>query len=508
MGKSKNNLVIRIRKITLTNFRNIEYAEVDIPSGKISELINGNPSILGIYGQNGSGKTSLLYALKALKAALSGYYLLSSEFASCIKEGCNFARLEFEFSAYNKSGKEFNIFYSFSLTAKSSDTSTGIDTSEIYESLSQVGYGNYVSDDYINQLSSYLRPSFEITDELLQYASKTKNGKSNKQVLIDTSKKACDISGKTFGNKSRYRQLTMKGKKDIDEFLYRNKIEASIKATSFIFAPAVIDALVSASQLAEHKNILESLREYGKYYLFIFMTQETSRTDIIPLACWEQYSDETAFGIVLPLIRFNHCKIDETYYALVEETVRSINIVIPKIVPGLSIEINDIGKALEKNGIEFHLFDFISVRNGVRIPFSYESDGIRRLICFMSLLIAVYNNPSVTVAIDEFDSGIFEYMLGEIISIMKGSAHGQLIFTSHNLRPLEKILQNKDLIFTTINPQNRFSKLVDISGNNNLRDSYLRYVTLDNDRKKAFYDSTDSFEIEKALFEAGLPKEN
>ena len=121
-------------------------------------------------------------------------------------------------------------------------------------------------------------------------------------------------------------------------------------------------------------------------------------------------------------------------------------------------------------------------------------------------MVAAYNNPSVTIAIDEMDSGIFEYMLGELLAIMKDSAKGQLIFTSHNLRPLE-VLPYKNLLFTTVNPENRFAKLEGISGNNNLRDSYFRSIVLGNGTD-AYYDATDTFNIEQALFEAGLSKED
>ena len=37
--------------------------------------------------------------------------------------------------------------------------------------------------------------------------------------------------------------------------------------------------------------------------------------------------------------------------------------------------------------------------------------------------------------IDELDSGIYEYLLGECLEVMQDKAKGQLIFTSHNLRP-------------------------------------------------------------------------
>ena len=47
--------------------------------------------------------------------------------------------------------------------------------------------------------------------------------------------------------------------------------------------------------------------------------------------------------------------------------------------------------------------------------------------------------------VDELDSGIYEYLLGECLEVMQDKAKGQLIFTSHNLRPLE-ILENDSLL--------------------------------------------------------------
>ena len=126
------DLNIRLKKITLTNFRNIEHAIVDIPGGKISDLLNGESSVLGIYGQNGSGKSSLLMSLSVLKVALSGGEFINPGFASCIRYGNDFTRLEFEFSAYNKAGTEYEILESnvlyygskYKITASSSESLT------------------------------------------------------------------------------------------------------------------------------------------------------------------------------------------------------------------------------------------------------------------------------------------------------------------------------------------------------------------------------------------------
>lgn len=147
------------------------------------------------------------------------------------------------------------------------------------------------------------------------------------------------------------------------------------------------------------------------------------------------------------------------------------------------------------------LIQLMSLKNGKAIPFRYESEGIKKIVSILQLLIVVYNNPSITVAIDEIDSGIFEYLLGEIMNIISEKGKGQLIFTSHNLRPLETI--DKGFIaFTTTNPKNRYIRMTNVKGNNNLRDFYYRDIVL-GEQSEQVYNSTNNFEIALAFREAG-----
>ncbi len=503
---------IRIRKIALTDFRNITHSEVDIPGGKCSDLENGSSSILGLYGQNGSGKTSLLLAISALRSALTGTEFLFSEFSSCIRSGCEKARLEFELSGRNEKGNDFEIFYSFSM-AIDENLDVAHTEEKIYED--DLDFGN-ISDLYSDKgkelITEYVRPKDRrilIFDELLQYSVQSPDGKKvNKQVLIDTSDEACNVSGKTFGNKTKYEQLTANCDDGIDEFLYRSKIKANVGATSFIFSAPVVRTLIKGSSKVSHKIILSALKEYGDNYLYVIGMSQTGTNSLkmLPLSLWATYDDGKAYGGNVLLSLLGHCEASDDEFKVIQLCMPSISSVISKIVPGLSLEINDIGKSISEHGEETHLFDLLSIRNGIKIPLEYESDGIRRILSFLSLIIAVYNNPSVTVAIDEIDSGIFEFMLGEILNILNENAKGQLIFTSHNFRPIE-VLPNKNLLFTTVNPDNRYSKLENVSGNNNQRDKYLKCIRLGGG-KDALYASTDEYDIEQALFEAGMPVED
>ena len=102
--------------------------------------------------------------------------------------------------------------------------------------------------------------------------------------------------------------------------------------------------------------------------------------------------------------------------------------------------------------------------------------------------------------IDELDSGIYEYLLGECLEVMQDKAKGQLIFTSHNLRPLE-ILENDSLPYTTVNPENCYIKssyIKNTQNTQNTRLSYLRTIKLGGQKEK-LYNETNIYEMELAM---------
>lgn len=109
------------------------------------------------------------------------------------------------------------------------------------------------------------------------------------------------------------------------------------------------------------------------------------------------------------------------------------------------------------------------------------------------------------MAIDELDSGIFEYLLGEILEVLSHEIKGQLIFTSHNLRILEKI-DKKNIIFSTANPANRYIRFKYVKPNNNLRDLYLRDLIIQEQDEK-LYEETKQSDIKRAFYRAGVADE-
>lgn len=178
-----------------------------------------------------------------------------------------------------------------------------------------------------------------------------------------------------------------------------------------------------------------------------------------------------------------------------------MNTVLTQIVPGLTIGIMDMGLTVSADGVKSHSFQLMSNKNNKQIPLCYESEGIKKIISILQLFIVMYNVSSITIAIDELDSGIFEYLLGELLRILSEKGKGQLIFTSHNLRPLETI-DRGFIAFTTTNPDNRYIRLSNIKENNNLRDFYFRDIVL-GEQNEEIYDTTNNSEIALAFREVG-----
>lgn len=60
--------------------------------------------------------------------------------------------------------------------------------------------------------------------------------------------------------------------------------------------------------------------------------------------------------------------------------------------------------------------------------FDCESEGIKKIVSVLQILILMYNEPSVTVAIDELDSGVFSSICWVNFGIV-ADRRERLIFT-------------------------------------------------------------------------------
>jgi len=176
--------------------------------------------------------------------------------------------------------------------------------------------------------------------------------------------------------------------------------------------------------------------------------------------------------------------------------------VICEIVPGLRIVVKRLREVVGNNGEVLETIDLMSVRGDTSVPLRNESEGIKKILSVVSLLVDVHTNPATLVGIDEFDSGVFECLLGEILEAVSKNGCGQLVFTAHNLRPLE-VLPSSDIWFTTVNQARRYTRASGVHGSNNLRRMYLRDIRLGGNEED-LYVPTSPLRIDSALYEAGM----
>lgn len=238
---------------------------------------------------------------------------------------------------------------------------------------------------------------------------------------------------------------------------------------------------------------------FANHELFIIDTKNTGFISLgaLPLSFHIQENEHLSIGqLMIPLDQVS--LVPESVLDISNRVIENMNIVLQQLIPNLTIEIRKLGKELLKDNQIGYSVELVSNKNGKSIPLKYESEGIKKIISILQLLIEVYNQPSIVVAIDELDAGIYEYLLGELLKIIGNQGKGQLIFTSHNLRPLETI-NKKFVAFTTTDPKNRYVRLKNIAANNNLRDVYYRDIALNDD----VYDLTENAEISYAFRKAG-----
>lgn len=468
----------RIKSITMRNFRNIEYGKVEFPNANMDNLYKDDVSILGLYGQNGSGKTSLVMAIGMLKVALSGRRV-DDVYHGCVKTGCKFAELEYEINMVNEEKIEFTIVYSFHLFHEKTKVERDGELVEI--NILRIGNEVFKMNAFRDGKKEYSRI----------------------KTIIDTNPGASS-KGYAFGNDTSY--ISIFGKdKELARKVDNIRAVAYNESTSFIFNPSIFELWMEYIKDEYILHALQMTFMFGNFYLHIVDTAFTGLNNMnqfVPIMLWaiDEGMGPKMVKAVLPSGNGEAARIPAQEDKFFNDAITSLNEVLTEIVPGLQIDLQNMGDAFDEKGRPLKSYMVFSNRKGVRIPFNRESDGIRRIISILSLLIAVYNQHSMTVVVDELDAGIYEYLLGEMLKVISKSGKGQLVFTSHNLRPLE-VLPAKYICFTTTNPELRYTK-VQISGNSNLRDCYYRMIILGSDDEE-LYDSTDSSEIELAFYNAG-----
>lgn len=461
------NTIVRMQSMTIKNIKNVKSGVADFPSYKNETYFDGNSEILGLYGQNGSGKTSLINMASILKRLLSGDSLPENtiELMDCNEQ---------------ESGLDCVFYIEKNKT----------DRHLVYYQLA---------------LQKTIDSQVKIIEERLSYKKLNEiegKRKTRKLIIGFDCKKSTTVKPK-----DKFRDLENRNMTRSLSFKIAMALGAERK-TSYVFSPEISEQFMNYLKDDTEAMIIEDLKRFGRRSLCVIENERLGSilmNILIPFSFRIDTKAGSAQG-EYPIALTGDTLIREEEYELTKKIIQQINVVLSKIVPDLQLEVLEKSSEYSKNGEKKIRVELVTVRYGRKVSLKNESDGIVKIISILSSLIAVYNRPSYCMFVDELDSGIFEFLLGEILKVMSEGGKGQLIFTSNNLRPLE-VLNANNILFTTSNPEKRYVYLPNIKKTNNLRDVYLRTIYMGGNDDQLYLE-TDAAAMRKAFRKAdGLFKD-
>ena len=446
-----NKCLIKLCSISINGIKNINHGSLLFPCKDDYSSIAMTSNVIGIYGQNGSGKTAVVDSIRFLKTMMEGTPL-PSDVSDYINKKSNKANFVFEFYI-NSDLIEATIFYEFSIL-KSNE-------------------------------------SVEIIEEKVSYKEFEGNKQKRIKTLIDYSYNDISIN---IEPDSRFNELK---KSDIKKDEKQNDVSVQLSVAhviskketkSFVFSQEFNNVW---KHILNKENdwirILTPLHYYASEDLFIIKNENQGLINLsaaLPVSFKHQQKDSLSFGDMLVDLN-NPIVVDKKQFTILESIINEMNVIVEALIPSMNISIKNYGESMTEEGEEGIRFELLSKKDGYVIPLRHESEGIIKIISILSLLIEMYHNPSALIVIDEIDSGIFEYLLGEILKVLNETGKGQLLFTSHNLRPLE-VLDKNSIYFTTTNPDKKFIQFPKVKQNNNLRKVYLRAINLGGQEEQVY----------------------
>ena len=432
--------MIRLLSTEIQGFKAIGHGVIEMPC-KLNNFKGTEADIVGIYGQNGSGKTCVIEVMRLLKTLWTGARVDDERMGNFVRIGDE--RMEVRAALQYWDGvNDYTLFYEVTMKRVEKEGEEG-----------RMRRGVIIE-----------KEALRVREEGRKYA--------RKEALV-----VCDVS-KGFKSDAAVQDAHVRRK--LREY-FHDELDLKLSGcaqnvVSYIFCTELREALQKADE--KKARFVEALHQYTIGKLII-----VGRSEAGLIACnfaqpLNVYLPGKGSG-QLPLPLSGSGVIPVFAYSFAQAAIDSINLLLPVLVRDCTLSLRHLGEEINREN-ERCVRCQLMVRHGsFEGPLAYESEGIKRLISILHLLIGVYNHEGVTVAVDELDSGIYEYLLGEILQTLKQGAKGQLIFTAHNLRPLE-MLDAYSVLFTTNNPEERFTRFASsrVKTTTNMRNMYMRVIQL------------------------------
>lgn len=478
--------MIRLVSISLENFKNVESGTASLSSWAPGDR-ELSCDLVGIYGQNGSGKTSIIKALAILKSAFLGASLQDAV-RDCVAKGAPSATISVDGYIFDADCHNAKQYFSYKLAFTEKPNPRVVSESLSYKPLETSSKRVAVKTLFNYVDNAYEDKGAEITPASSWDALIAMDGSF--KMTLAVAQRICEEAS---------RSLLLS--REMDNLI--GKIESLASRDDHELSKRARQAFEGTAQPL--RGLLDAFHSFASNDLAIVSASQQAEAmiDHMKISTHQGPLGDCADASFLIDISEPALVADEHMLPL-QRTIETISGVLASMVPGLSLGVSDLGAIMLDKGAMGHRVEITSTRGNAVVPLRCESEGIKKLVGILSMLVDVYGKPGACVAIDEIDSGIFEFLLGEILQLLTEHGRGQLIFTAHNLRPLETI-DNSSLVFTTTNPRNRYVRFRGNHATNNLRSQYLRSINLGG-QPETIYEPTSRFKMDGAFYDACHPE--
>ncbi|KAF1298447.1 hypothetical protein BAU15_11875 [Enterococcus sp. JM4C] len=423
-------------ELVLENFKSFNRIFFDM-----TESLNSPKKLIAIYGENGSGKSSLIEAFGILRLSMD-----TVERSNTVNKFNALAEKK-ELSLIDEQGglSDFIQATQFSNIKKIIDKTKTIGI----KSNMQLEYSFLLQGNRKGKYIVTFDQDNTLVKEQLDYTINERIG----NVYTIEKNKANEVA--SYLNKSIF--LTVDVRRELDNRLQKlwgkHSFMSIFKAMEEEFNESYID-----------KNIKDRLKEVITFFSSISVSTESYTT----ISQEASILSESSKGSVKSS---DEEKIDKTEKILYN------------YFSSLYVDIKDVfyKKNTTNNEIDYQLYLKKSIYGKlVDIPVNLESRGTKKLLEILPFFLNVVDGG--VCFIDEIDNGIHDILMNHLLDSLSDDINGQLVFTTHDTLLLKE-LPKQSVYFITIDYEGnkKIKSLRDydnrtVAQNNNFQNQYLKGV--------------------------------
>ena len=317
-----NNRIIRIQSISIENIKNVSKGEVYLNETNPDSI---GASVVGVYGQNGSGKTALIWAVGLVKDAMSGLSL-PADTNYYVKQNSEKAEIQMKFDI-TIDERQYLVYYTLAFNA--------------------IGESVQISSESVDF-------SAKATDKMARITK-------TRIIGINYPVESSDLDNCFYGPDSRISEMVGNDKQIRSKLLVLQAL-AKEKKNSFIFNDKMTELLKVTFKDKLYFEILNTLHYFARMNLFVLnKNQESSfNMNLLPLSMRLCTTDSISKSDAV-LVGLGQNKANPESFKIIKSIISQIDILIGSIVPGLKIEIIEKATTLNEKAEEEYVLSWLLI---------------------------------------------------------------------------------------------------------------------------------------------------